>query len=234
MKKNLILILVLLVMGLNVTEASPITQEAFPVGIQNPYVKVSEVVPDTVKPSKKTDSLAYIYWVHDGDTYHAWLFLDSVRSTPKHQYLDFRLALVDCPEVFSPPFVTKDQPFGYAVADTVRQILRGKFVRFNIVGQDVFGNSLVDIILDGKHLYEIILENGWGWYQSKGSRDFPLAVRKKCIALQKQAESGKRGIFGDNNPATLDHDPPMPPWEWKKKHRKFKVKRINDRRTGTK
>ena len=121
--------------------------------------------------------------VHDGDSYK----IQSVIT----EWV--RIEGVDCPEVIS-NHVSADQPFGRAIGDSVRQLIKGREVKMVTFGKDRYGRTLVTIEIQGRDLGEILLEKGWGVYIRN---DLPLKQRRKYQRLRDYAKKKKLGIWSD-------------------------------------
>lgn len=146
--------------------------------------------------------------VHDGDTY-GFTRRDGTRDR-------IRLGWVDCPELFSPPYVLKAQPFGVQTGNYVRDLIGGKTVLIDSLSTDEYGRqvSLVYIPVNDTtfvSLSPLLVQNGYAWVVKKYIKDPELyAVLKQA---QKTARDSKLGLWA------LPGRKYTPAW-WRKNHGK--------------
>lgn len=154
--------------------------------------------------------------VHDGDTY--WIEVRNERWVPgpdtgfikevKVVRELVRIEGVGTPELYWPGVITKAQPLGREVGDSVRWMIKGKPVSLDTFGRDQYGRLLCRIRLeDGRDLAEIILSKGWGWY-SKNDLDKP--TRRRYQHIRNKAKNKKLGVHLAGGP---DDN------EWRKTHK---------------
>jgi endonuclease YncB( thermonuclease family) len=129
-----------------------------------------------LKPEKKNIVKA----VHDGDSYK----LDSVWV---------RVLGMDSPEVIS-NHITANQAGGKEAGNFARELLKGKKVTPQYFGRDKFKRPLVKLLIDGKDIAEIMLENGHGWYLY--SAKLTPEERDRYKQAVKRAKANKAGIWG--------------------------------------
>lgn len=145
--------------------------------------------------------------VHDGDSFFAF----GARKS-------FRHMLYDAPEVRG-GVITATQQFGQEMGDSVRLLLKGREVTYDLYGIDQYKRPLVIVYLNGVPLHEIVLAKGWAWYYPTGSSKVPREMRTRAKAIFEGARTMRIGIFADNDPSTPEYDAPIEPAEWRKKHR---------------
>ncbi len=129
---------------------------------------------------------ARVFAVHDGDSYKVQMQGQTVKRW-------VRLWGVDCPEVIS-NYVYEDQPFGRAVADSVRLLLKGKTVTLDSMGVDVYNRLVVKVYVDTINLSHYILQKGWGWYSL--DLTLPSDELTKLKTLQNDAKIAGIGLWG--------------------------------------
>jgi endonuclease YncB( thermonuclease family) len=145
--------------------------------------------------------------VHDGDTY-GFTRDDGTKDR-------IRLAWVDCPELFSPPYVLKAQPFGVQTGNYVRELIGGKRLLVDSLSTDIYGRqiSLVYVPMTDStflNLSALLVQNGYAWVVKKGTPpDAYLTLRQ----AQKTARDSKLGLWA------LPGRKYTPAW-WRKNHGK--------------
>ncbi|MES1983264.1 MAG: thermonuclease family protein [Pseudomonadota bacterium] len=153
------------------------------------------------------DFSARVIAVMDGDT---------VLALHDGQRIKLRLANIDAPEM--------SQDFGPAARLSLVELVLLKPVRTTIVGVDKY-QRLVAILRIAEHsINEEQVRRGMAWASVRrqtgaaGKRGnatpqnfstVGLAARD-LIALQRQAKTAKRGLWGQAHP--------IPPWRWRKTH----------------
>lgn len=161
-----------------------------------------------------TAQRARVKAVHDGDSYKLFYLSD---STVKWA----RMIGVDCPAVYS-PYTPKAQPYGRAIGDSVRALIRDSLVTVvKKYGRDPFDNDLVCIFYKDNDLAELILFNGWGWYYY--DRKLDKDTRKRYKDLASEAKKAKRGLWAGREPDPKKYTAPIRPTDWKKKHPKIRL-----------
>lgn len=137
--------------------------------------------------------VAYVDTVSDGDTYWVIAPYNGIK-----QRFKIRLVNVDCPELY---FVAKkrpEQPYAQQAKEQVANIIQHKPVNmtYYLKNQyskptiDQYGRPLVFITVDGKRLDDIIIYNGWGWYDNTYHTTKPYPRGKELMALAKKDSSG--------------------------------------------
>lgn len=129
---------------------------------------------------------AKVYAVHDGDSYKVMF----ENSTEKRW---IRVAAIDCPEVRS-NIITKTQPYGRMVADSVRLLLKHKTVTIDSVDTDLYGRLVAKVQLDTVDVGKYIISKGWGHvaatYISNTKEYFD-----ELNELQQKADQNRLGIW---------------------------------------
>ncbi len=148
---------------------------------------------DTMPPT------SVITAVHDGDSYY---FRGLV---PSNKFA--RLNGVDCPEISS-PYVSKTQPYGREIGDSVRVLLKGRQITYTVYGLDKLKRPLVGVFVNETDVAEILLTKGWAWYYSPNN--LPSATKRLYKSLERAAKKKKLGLWAD--PAAIK------PTAWRKQH----------------
>ncbi|MBC7778088.1 MAG: thermonuclease family protein [Phycisphaerae bacterium] len=148
---------------------------------------LSEEITSAQTPQNSVKVLA----VHDGDSYKIQLIEPTW----------VRIMGIDCPEIIS-NHITENQPYGVAIGDSIRQILKGQNVDIQIYGKDQYGRTLAKITFQGQDLADYILSKGWGHYLSPSK--FDNATRLKYRKSRDIAKKNHLGIWAGNatNPKT--------------------------------
>lgn len=134
--------------------------------------------------SQDTTKVNSVVWkIYDGDSYFVFGMAKALR-----------LACVDAPEVKS-IYVTKAQPMGYEIGDSVRSYLKGREVVYQFVKTDKYKRPICRVFVDGTDFAEILLARGWAWYFAE--RKIPKSVRDRYKKLSNDAKKQKLGIFAD-------------------------------------
>lgn len=140
---------------------------------------------------------AFVLAVHDGDSYK--VKLDGAERT-----MWIRLWGVDCPEVQS-IYVVKDQPFGVAVGDSIRNMIKEQRVYVDTLERDFYRRMIAKVHYGEIDLTRYVIENGYGWYYN--SKGMTNDERKALKSAQKYAKANKFGLWGLDgeivNPATF-------------------------------
>lgn len=128
--------------------------------------------------------------VHDGDTY-GFTRQDGQKDR-------IRLGWVDCPELFSPPYVLLAQPFGIQTGNYVRNLIGGKQLLIDSLSTDMYGRqvSLVYIPINDTtfvNLSSILVQEGYAWVLKKGTPPDAYILLRQA---QKNAQSSKLGLWG--------------------------------------
>jgi micrococcal nuclease len=124
--------------------------------------------------------------VHDGDS----ITLRSDDGTIK-----VRLYGIDAPEL--------GQAFSQVAKQKLSDLCFGKTVTLVSFGEDRYGRTLADVILeDSTNVNHELLRAGLAWYFRKYVKSAELE------AIETEAKDQKRGLWDDANP--------IPPWEYRK------------------
>ena len=134
--------------------------------------------------------------VHDGDTITGL-------GESKIQY-KIRLDAIDAPEL--------GQPFGQASKKALSEKVFGKDVVVIPKTKDKYGRTVGHILIDGRDVNLLMLEEGMAWHYKHYDHNARLA------RAEEEARAAKNGLWSDGDP--------VPPWEWRKEHqhRKASVK----------
>ncbi len=132
--------------------------------------------------------------VHDGDSYKV--------EFSGGEKVWIRLIGVDCPEVVS-NHIMKDQPWGRAIADSVRLLIKHDTVYLDTMAvkkhRDVYGRLLAEVYLkDATFLPLHLVENGWAFPVKVASRKSP-STNVILAAAFSEARLAKRAIFMKKN-----------------------------------
>jgi micrococcal nuclease len=121
--------------------------------------------------------------IADGDTI-------TVLTESKRQ-IKIRLNGIDCPE--------KAQAYGNKAKQFTKDLVAGKVVTVQAYGQDKYGRTIGDVILeDGRNLNQELVKAGYAWWFFKYSDDEQLGI------LEVKAKVAKVGLWVDKDP--------IPPW----------------------
>jgi len=124
--------------------------------------------------------------VHDGDT--LTLLVD------RQQY-KVRLDGIDAPEL--------GQDFGMRAKQALSKAVFGKTVKVETHGQDKYGRTLGEVLVDGQSANRRLVCDGMAWHYVKYS------TSKELADAEKSARQSKAGLWAD--PAAV------PPWEYRAK-----------------
>lgn len=146
---------------------------------------------------------AKVFAVHDGDSYR-------VRFEGREVKQPIRIMGIDCPEVRS-NIITKTQPYGRMVADSVRALIKTKTVTIDSVDTDLYGRVIAKVTLDSIDVAEYIVKKGWAYvstHYTEGHKEYYDHLTR----LQVEAENNRLGMwyYGD-----MVH-----PFIWRTIHRK--------------
>ncbi len=125
-----------------------------------------------------------VVYVTDGDT--LTLLVD------KKEY-KIRLLGINAPE--------DDQPFGKQAAKAMSDMVLHKTVQVSTFGQDIYGNTLGIVNLDGKNINLELVKQGSAWHY-KAYLD-----SKTLTGAEDEARKAKIGLWAEENP--------IPPWQWR-------------------
>ncbi|MGL4640862.1 MAG: thermonuclease family protein [Shewanella sp.] len=135
----------------------------------------------------------HVFAVHDGDSY---------KIQQADQTRDWcRIMNVDAPEVRS-PYVADDQPFGRAIADSVRNLIKGKVLSCKYYGADQFSRPLVRIKIDNQDLGLLLIKKGWAWYseENQNQSKLPKSLIRQYKSAERKAKKDGVGLWADPNP----------------------------------
>lgn len=106
-----------------------------------------------------------------------------------------RLKDIDAPE--------RAQPFASDSRDYLIKMVMDKPIKLIGDKRDKYGRLLVDVVVDGQSINEVMIAEGmaWRWRYSKS---------KKLKQLEESAREAKRGIWA------LPESQRIEPWEWRK------------------
>lgn len=131
--------------------------------------------------------------VHDGDTI-------TIRTTDD-QTVKIRLAGIDAPE--------SRQPYGTNAKQALSGLVFGKAVIVGDRGQDRYGRTLGDVVINGRPVGLELVRAGMAWQYRQYDQSPELA------AAEAQARAARRGLWADREP--------IPPWEWRASERERKA-----------
>ncbi len=157
-----------------------------------------------------TESLGYVFAVHDGDSY-TMQFAEKAKA---------RIAFIDFPEI-AWPRIPATQPYGRVFGDSVRAMIKGKVLKYEILGYDKYERAIVDCMLNGKDLQLVFLEKGWCWLipKKRGEKDdLGVVRRRKYQRAQSKAKDKKLGLWAGYTNNENEWVPPIAPWEFRKQN----------------
>lgn len=128
---------------------------------------------------------AVVLAVHDGDSY-------KVRFDSTNEIVWVRLYGIDCPEVVS-NHITNSQPYGRETGDFVRNLIKGKPVQVDSLGEDVYGRMVAKVTFNGTDLTQFLLTYGYGWYLQNSKLSSEEISKLK--SLQEFAKNTKQGLW---------------------------------------
>lgn len=110
-----------------------------------------------------------------------------------------RLKDIDAPE--------RDQPYSKKSRDFMQQLVMNKPIRLIGDKRDQYGRLLVDLMVDGESVNEIMISEGmaWRWRYSKN---------KKLKRLEDEAKEQQKGLW------SLPEHQRIEPWEWRKQQKR--------------
>jgi endonuclease YncB( thermonuclease family) len=160
-----------------------------------------------------SESLGYVFSVHDGDSY-VMQFAEKAKA---------RIAFIDCPEIYW-PLIPATQAYGRAISDSVRNLIKGKVLKYKIIGIDRFGRYVVDCKLDGKDLELLLIEKGWAWLiperddDDEAIKKLSKTRRLRYAAAERRAKRNKVGLWAGHTNMQGQFVEAMPPWEFRKQN----------------
>ena len=131
---------------------------------------------------------AKVIHIADGDT--ITVLNDSNRQ------IKIRLNGIDCPE--------KAQAYGNQAKQFTKDLVHGEMVTINSHGQDKYGRTIGDVILDdGRNLNQELVKAGYAWWYRKYAPGNTVLEK-----LETEARDAKLGLWQDPTP--------VPPWTFRK------------------
>lgn len=146
--------------------------------------------------------------VSDGDTFK--MISDKEipgAKTNKKGEVSVRLYGVDCPETKKPLWPA--QPYSEAAKEYLARLIEGKTVTCDLKDLDRYQRAVCIVTAYGRNVNIEMMRAGYAWAYLK-YLDRPYA--SDYIAIEEEARKAKKGLWKENNP--------MPPWEFRKVHRK--------------
>jgi endonuclease YncB( thermonuclease family) len=128
--------------------------------------------------------------VTDGDTLTLL-----VERTP----IRIRLAQIDAPE--------SRQPYGGASKRALSALAFGKPARVVVVDTDRYGRSVGEVFVEGVHLNQEMVRQGYAWAYTRYSRSVDI------IEIEDEARAENRGLWA------LPAEQREPPWLWRRQGR---------------
>lgn len=158
-----------------------------------------------------TEKLGYVFSVHDGDSY-VMQFAEKSKA---------RIAYVDFPEI-AWPRIPATQAYGRALGDSVRALIKGKVLKYKIIGVDQYGRYVVDCSLNGVDLELLFLQKGWCWLipesQDSNTKKLSKTRRLKYVAAERKARKKKLGLWAGYVNSEGQFVEPISPWEFRKQN----------------
>jgi len=144
-------------------------------------------------PKTETRLTLKVVGVHDGDTITG---LDESKTQFK-----IRLDAIDAPEL--------GQPFGQASKKALSEKVFGKNITVIPKTKDKYGRTVGHILIDGRDVNLLMLEEGMARHYKKYDHNARLA------RAEEEARAAKKGLWADQDP--------VPPWDWRKEHQHRKA-----------
>lgn len=138
--------------------------------------------------SAHADFAGEVIGVLDGDTVDVLVDRKPVRV---------RLENIDAPE--------KRQAFGTVAKQTLAAAVFRRRVVVKEAGVDFHGRTVGTIMLDGRNINAMMVEEGAAWVYRQYLHDRAL------LGVEAAARSAHRGLWADPRP--------VPPWEWRRENR---------------
>jgi endonuclease YncB( thermonuclease family) len=158
-----------------------------------------------------TEKLGYVFAVHDGDSY-TMQFAEKSKA---------RIAFIDFPEI-AWPRIPATQAYGRALGDSVRNLIKGKVLKYKIIGVDQYGRYVVDCKLDKTDLQLLFLQKGWCWLipekDDSNTRKLSKTRRLKYAAAERKARKNKLGLWAGYTNSEGQFVEPIAPWEFRKQN----------------
>ena len=151
------------------------------------------ILATTSAPASEKTITVRVVGVHDGDTITG---LDDSKTQYK-----IRLDAIDAPEL--------GQPFGQTSKKALSEKVFGKDVVVIPKTKDKYGRTVGHILIDGRDVNLLMLEEGMAWHYKHYDHNARLA------RAEEEARAAKKGLWSDGDP--------VPPWEWRKEHQHRKA-----------
>lgn len=115
--------------------------------------------------------------------------------------VEIRLFGIDAPE--------RHQPWSRRSREALRKLIRDRNLRIRSVAVDSYGRTVAIVMLpDGAEVNAAMVREGHAWVYRRYTDD-PAMIR-----LEEAAREQRRGLWSLPEPERI------PPWEWRRKHRK--------------
>ena len=95
------------------------------------------------------------------------------------------------------------QPFGTKAKQALSKLVFGKSVTVDSSGEDRYGRTLGEIIVDGESVNVRLVRGGWAWWYEQYAPD-----DNQLRDAQQEARQSGRGLWADPNP--------VPPSDWRR------------------
>lgn len=136
-----------------------------------------------------------IVGISDGDTLTA-----RCGEPGTYEQVKIRLAAIDAPE--------RGQPFGRASRRELADLCHGQQATIRVRDHDRYGRAIADVTCQGQDASSAQVKSGLAWVYDKYAAGYDY-----LYPLQETARKTKSGLWRD-----LDtKQPPVAPWEWRKK-----------------
>lgn len=132
-----------------------------------------------------------VKFVQDGDS--------MIVCCERNNSFTIRLKDIDAPE--------REQPFAKKSREFMQELVMNKPIRLIGDKRDQYGRMLVDLVVDGQSVNELMISEGmaWRWRYSKS---------KKLKELEESAREAKKGLWA------LPESQRVEPWEWRKEQKR--------------
>lgn len=132
-----------------------------------------------------------VKFVQDGDS--------MIVCCERNNSFTIRLKDIDAPE--------REQPFAKKSREFMQELVMNKPIRLIGDKRDQYGRMLVDLVVDGQSVNELMVSEGmaWRWRYSKS---------KKLKELEESAREAKKGLWA------LPESQRVEPWEWRKQQKR--------------
>ncbi|MBD3653155.1 thermonuclease family protein [Kangiella sp.] len=132
-----------------------------------------------------------VKFVQDGDS--------MIVCCERNNSFTIRLKDIDAPE--------REQPFAKKSREFMQELVMNKPIRLIGDKRDQYGRMLVDLVVDGQSVNELMVSEGmaWRWRYSKS---------KKLKELEESAREARKGLWA------LPESQRVEPWEWRKQQKR--------------